>query len=444
MQNQNEIIIITAAGGKTWLKERFMPSSWVRMFGEGLIGDYAKKMDTLRDVDDRIHEWTKDLGALTKEMRQALRGSRFIDVAILLGRLNKKLKNVHEAGKEVKKIEEGALRDFERKHDLNIPDDILGTESESGLTTEAGFLSDLKRKWIAKKFETAQKQKRTIALNSLVDRAERLAKSVRSHVNNLGTARASGDIGRYVDHLKQISLEQKEFQSMFVPIYNLYLKPVVDEAIRERKDLELEKEEFLKKNKSEEEARLAELGLNVPAEEKPTEEKAVSEDEMGPVIRVKPPVGLGERIAPVELEAPEVGVESETLSEVLPVEHRPSAFSVHGPSEHKPEAFQGIPTKITPELALPPVSIEEKKKRTSRKKAPPTTPAVPTTADMEMNKIITKHNHAKFIMELVKASEQEDPYLLAAMLSKYAEQIEDEDLQKSLELLAISEGILDV
>lgn len=437
MQNQNEIIIITAAGGKTWLKERFMPSSWTRMFGEGLIGDYARKMDTLRDVDDRIHDWTKDLGSLVKEMRQALRGNRFVDVAILLGQLNKKLKNVHEAGKEVKKIEESALKDFERKHDLDIPDDILGMES-GGLTTEAGFLSDLKRKWIAKKFENAQKEKRKLALNSLVDKAERLAKSVRSHVNNLGTARAAGDIGRYVDYLKQISLEQKEFQSMFVPIYNLYLKPVVDQAIRERK----EQEEFLEKNKSEEEARLSELGLK----EAPTvsEESAPSaEPEMGPVIRVKPPVGLGERVAPMEAEAPEVGGESETLPASMPVQHNPSAFTMHGPVEHKPEAFQGIPQASAPELALPPVSLpEEKKKRTSRKKAPPAAPPE-TTADMEMNEILIKHNHSKFVMELVKIADNDDPYLMAAMLAKYAEQIEDTDLEKSLQLLAISEGILD-
>lgn len=442
MQNQNEIIVITAAGGKTWLKERFMPSSWTRMFGEGLIGDYAKKMDTLRDVDDRIHEWTKDLGQLTREMRQALRGNRFIDVAILLGQLNKKLKNVHEAGKDVKKIEESALKDFERKHDLDIPDDILGTEN-SGLTTEAGFLSDLKRKWIAKKFENAHKQKRKLALNSLVDRAERLAKSVKSHVNNLGTARAAGDIGRYVDYLKQISLEQKEFQSMFVPIYNLYLKPVVDEAIRDREAQKLEQEEFLKKNKSEEDARLAELGLGAPSEV--SEEKA-PEGEMGPVIRVKPPVGLGERLAPAEPEAPEVGGESETVpasTPVLPVQHNPSAFTMHGPTEHRPEAFQGMaPPTAAPELSLPPVNVvEEKKKRTSKKKAPAAPPE--TTADFEMEQIIVKHNHANFVMELLKAAEQDDPYLLAAMLSKYAEQIEDVDLQKSLELLAISEGILD-
>lgn len=51
--------------------------------------------------------------------------------------------------------------------------------------------------------------------------------------------------------------------------------------------------------------------------------------------------------------------------------------------------------------------------------------------------------HKKFIKALTKAAKHDDPKLLALMLLKYAEFIEDKELDNSLKLTAIAEGILD-
>lgn len=52
-------------------------------------------------------------------------------------------------------------------------------------------------------------------------------------------------------------------------------------------------------------------------------------------------------------------------------------------------------------------------------------------------------SHQNFYNELVKASSVNDPYLLATMLVRYSSQIEDDDFDTSMKLLAIAEGILD-
>lgn len=52
-------------------------------------------------------------------------------------------------------------------------------------------------------------------------------------------------------------------------------------------------------------------------------------------------------------------------------------------------------------------------------------------------------SHQNFYNELVKAASINDPYLLATMLVRYSSQIEDDDFDTSMKLLAIAEGILD-
>jgi len=55
---------------------------------------------------------------------------------------------------------------------------------------------------------------------------------------------------------------------------------------------------------------------------------------------------------------------------------------------------------------------------------------------------LIKVQHTKFVEELKKAASNDDPYILAAMVCKYSEHIEDIDPESSLKLIAIAEGIL--
>lgn len=61
----------------------------------------------------------------------------------------------------------------------------------------------------------------------------------------------------------------------------------------------------------------------------------------------------------------------------------------------------------------------------------------------ELKRAMLRLQHARFVEELKKAATSfNNPYLLAAMLAKYSGQIDDGDLDASLKLIAVAEGIL--
>ena len=69
-------------------------------------------------------------------------------------------------------------------------------------------------------------------------------------------------------------------------------------------------------------------------------------------------------------------------------------------------------------------------------------PARQRAKKSDVDEAMLKTSHAHFYDELEKAAKVSDPYLLAAMILKYSEQIDDVDPEKSMELLSIAEGIL--
>jgi hypothetical protein len=60
-----------------------------------------------------------------------------------------------------------------------------------------------------------------------------------------------------------------------------------------------------------------------------------------------------------------------------------------------------------------------------------------------MKQAMLQLQHVKFVDELKKASSMNDPYLLAAMIAKYSGQIDEEDNEASLKLIAVVEGIVE-
>lgn len=62
--------------------------------------------------------------------------------------------------------------------------------------------------------------------------------------------------------------------------------------------------------------------------------------------------------------------------------------------------------------------------------------------DAGLESLLLKKSHVEFYGELEKAAKLEDPYLLAMMLSKYSEQIDERDPETSEELLTLAEVII--
>jgi len=373
MKNNQDIIIITADGTSSWMRERFTPGSWVRMFSEGLIGSYKDKMEVLRRVDNGVAVWLKDLDGLVKEMKEASKNSRYIDVAIILSKIDKRLLAVREAGKEIKQLTDAEIAPFDLEHKKDLSNEKLF--ADDGLSSEAGMFGDMKRRFVADRLETQVRAERKMAINSLVDKTQQLVNSIKEKYSDLGKARAKGDIKGYIDTLANISISQREFQQYFTPVYKKYLQPLVDRAQEERRMLQ---EENLKKQE--------------------TKEMVAKEFD----------------------KKPEEGILPEAKSPALNLNQ----------TWQKPEQVSNwiLDKKETPVAQAP------KKPASPRKpKAPKPIPA----AEEEI-----KASNANFISELIKASSLNDPYILSNMLVRYAEKIEDIDLDKSLKLLAIAEGIL--
>jgi hypothetical protein len=464
---QQDIIIITAAGRKTWLREKLTPSAWIRMFGEGVMGGYKEKMEVLRRVDDAIFEWLKDLHKFSKEMRRAAKAARYIDVAILLSKINGRLQAVKDTAPSVKKLTEEETLPFELHHKEELPSGALfADDSDDEMVSQANFSNwmgktDWGRNWIAKRLENQVRADRRKAVDELVTRTEQVVSNVQAKLEELSKARAAGNIGAYVSALNDISREQAAFKSFFEPIYKKNLEPLVQKAMEAKQEADK-----LEKQKAEEEAdtkSLVEKTVKEMNEPKTPQHQSVQKNVTNaPNVklpdaprRVKGPGDLLK--APEGITAPDPIVPATVVDEpIIPPEgHKPEAFVgpgqvVHDIPEPNPKAFQTAKPFEQSPIYEQPWEIDQETLKTNvppvkkiRKRAPPAPEGAGATASSHIKNIILKTSHQDFVNELVKASNSDDPYLLASMLIRYAGMIEDDDLEKSLQLLAVAEGIID-
>lgn len=219
-------LILHAADKKTWLRERLTPGGIQRWLGEKFISDYKTKMDTLRSVDDQIASWAVELKDLSKKMRGALKSSRLVDLALLLNLVNKKLISIESEGQKIQRLKDEAVREFELQHEMELPESSFLPQKKS-----AGWLEDKKREWVRKKFDDEKRKKRFLALQEIVSLAEQTVEKVESAVKLLHVLRAKGEIGKYLEGLKTISLLQKAFQTKFFAVYSEYLEEFVNQAL---------------------------------------------------------------------------------------------------------------------------------------------------------------------------------------------------------------------
>ncbi len=504
---KNNIIIITAKRGG-WFKEYFTPGSWQRMLGEGLIGDYKSKMEVLREVDDQIYDWARDLKNIVKQMRKALNANRLVDFALWIGELNLRLSNIKNESGKVEQIAEDALRQFEQETEFYADD---------GMVSEAGWLSDFKRNWVAKKFQTEQRKQRAKELAGILSAAEKVVNKVMDSVDALGDARSEGDIGKYTSVLKSISNEQDKFVNFFLPIYNKHLKSMVDEVVQDKTqhyEFSQRAEQALETARVQEdaeEAKSEEVSKSVPVEAPISVESPAVEHDPSKFVGMhgfpesKPENFVGPdtsewgapsnkeeellTINPLEPSEPKRKRKYTRKSKTKPVEVNPSAFVgvndklpesdltvnesdivVESPALETPSEFQSYvsdwekgPTTwedggktMTEQQWQAKQRAGEKAKETMRAKKnklivdeispeglgemPEVKKPEAATIEAELTNALLKKAHEDFINSLKYASH--DPYLMAVMMIKYAERIEDLDLEASDKLVALAEEII--
>ena len=457
MNQQNEISLIMkeAAGAKTWLREKLSPTRWI---GEGLIGDYKEKMEVLRYVDDQIYEWMDDIDDRYKAMQAALKGNRLVDLALLLADFNGKLKQVNRAGKEIEQLSQEALTEFDvgEKDEFGnqtgyssqfTPEQIEEAfKADDGIVSEAGYISDLKRKWVAKKLQDEARKNRSAALNKFLANLKVLIGRVKISLDKMSQFRSAGDIGKYTDQLRVIEKEQKNFEGQFFPIYNKYLKPLVDRVIAQEKARNKENDELL-------------------AEQEPTNEE--SEEIQRTTIPGEPiPEALKAGPPPLPPEVPNLEqedidqsiIENEAKSDFeekpkkTPKEKAPKSIPPLAVSEEAPKLDRRVirspaDLKVEPEETPKPAKPSKKKKpqpipEAQEQKPAETKPEEPKKESSSVEIAIQKRANANFIHELAKASSTDNPMLIVRMILKYAEDIEDSQPENSIALTELAEQIL--
>ena len=377
--NQSFPLIVLAAGtGSRW-RRIFHPGSWVNRGGEALIPEYANKMDVLRNADDEIANWINDLDGLVTSAKKALDQSRLMDVAIYLGRINKRFKSIQEAGKNVEEVQKQSLKEFDTESkELSSEDAIL--EVNDG-QNKVAFLGDWYQDWKRRFFsdrllDDKFRLERNRAIKAIIVKATQIVAQVKNLSKQLGHARDLGKIGMYISILKKISNLQIQFYKEYKPVYNEYLKEMVEEVINQPN-----------KNTSSEEHFSNELGAEIPNPEK---NKKISD--------------LGALEIPAEAEVEE-----------KPLEPAP------------------------PPPPPPPAPARVRSKRRPPSTPAQTNPA-PAETETETEKNKTSQ---LFISELKKASELNDKIAMQGMLLAYAESIENTDPETGLKLIAIAESLND-
>lgn len=444
----DDILIITAARPKPWVREKFSPSYWARMFGESLVYDYKDKMDQLRRIDDQIYDWTKEIAGILKEIMNVRKAvgkndpTRFVDIAILLGQLNKKFIQIKEVAGHLEDISEEARKELEQKYQLELPENsehiysLTPAEREElfQYKKEASVKDFLGKSLFYERLSRKQDKKRKDAVLKIVDQAADTVAFVRAKLKDLGSARSAGRIGEYIDILRDIGKRQELFQTKFLKVYNDFLKEPVEIALQKTKDekvqVEKERQELAQPDKDKLKDYLAEKDeLEKAKQDWQAEQKAIKE---------APPKTV--------LQEPAFTEPEKTPSFQLDVSEQPKPKSVY--EVHTNDLIPSEPAKTNKEpktqqsVNIENVDLEGK----------PNSPILEELDKEEKEAPIqfsgkglipVKIQNRKFLTELKKLAEQDNPYLIAKAILEYSEQLEDKDQETSLRLLSIVEGLIE-
>lgn len=396
--------------GRRYLSE-ISPSRWV---AEQAFPGYKEQMVVLRQVDDQIKEWTKDLSDALDRAQDAKKYGKPLDVLFWLGQINNRLKLVSNKKKDLAAVQEEPFEEYFGETEYGIPDDYFQTGENK--IVEAGVVQDVKR-WVGTRKLRELHRKRFLeqerALVKLLNLAKSTVNRTYSLLNEMSKARGSGDIDNYIKLLEKVSEQQGRFENEFQSIYERNFVDMVS-RIKERKKQEEERATKIKEEAEQrEKERLERAGLTateIAPQPVPITETIPSTVQMEP-----------------SKEVPSLDIPTPTVKEREP--ESSVIFDVSAPSSQDLPISSVPDTTVDEDEEFGPITLADPTVRSPRYAT-------------QMGQIIIKMNHARFYDELKKASTKNDPYLLAAMMLKYSEMIDEVDPQTSLELLSVAEGIL--
>jgi hypothetical protein len=403
-----------------------------RWLGEKAVSTYKDKMNVLREVDDKIYDWTTDLDDILKKIKKAFKSRRIIDVAILFAQIDKRLRQVEEEGKNIENLYESELEDFEDKYEEDL--DLLKEWYEQyggGKTSTAGWLEDLGRKYVSRRMERATTKERNIAIQNLIGMTSSVIANVQTLVDELGDHRNAGKIGEYLSTLKKIEVEQQKFQSGtgtkpgFKDVYEAYLKGPVEEVL-EKNQTQID---ALRKKKEEEAAEKAEESSTTqPMPEVEGVPPTVDDPDVPPVQEEPPPAPEPQTTETIPEEP------AQPKESPIPLTRQKQEEAPIPLTRQKQEPQEPQETLVSEEAEEGGGEEEEESGGTVQHFVGP------GGVDLEG---IRRGSHAEFIDKLTKCAEKNDPQELVKMLLSYANELDDAgNVEDSLKLMTIAEGVI--
>lgn len=386
---------------RRWVSENLAPGRWI---AEQVSPEYSQQMDVLREVHNQVENWTKDLSNALDRAQDARKLGKPLDAIFWLGQINNRLKLVADEKNKLQDVQEKHLERYFEEHEEGIPEDYFETGSHK--IVEAGVLDDLGRQMTTWKFQRAHRlrlREQDLALKKLLDLAKTTVNRTYTFLREMSKALGSGDISHYLILLNKVGEQQSKFETEFRVVYDRYFASIVSK-IKEKDKTEKERVVKIKEEAEQRERERLEREKNIPA----STSLPITAPMTAPPV---PEPTISEQATTIPL-AP-IPLPSSTI------------LDLSSPSSQDLPAVSSEPSTIIEAEPLTELS-----------------PSTVRSAMTELQRIIIKTNHEKFYKELEKSAIQQDPYLLAAMMLKYSEMIDELDPQKSLELLAIAEGIL--
>lgn len=427
-------------------------TAFSRMIGERMFDSYREQMEKLRDTDEAIRSWTNDLdNCLDKALEASSKGKMF-DSILWLSQINSRLKLVSQTKDQLSSLRDEQLEEFYGDRDHPLANDYFHADPKQIIDPDekyatAGLMDDLGR-WVTKrKLDTMYRRRlaeQKTALRSLLTSAKSTVNQIDSLLSRMGKARANGNIEIYINDLTKISALQEKFEGTFRELYDKHFKEMI-KRIRQKEVKKIEQPRSLE-TITQPTVQPKEPMVELPSIMEPNDSMYSEKIEMGkgigptgtvpsapiattPLWQLTPPTEADLVTKPKDVEKP-IPVAKEQL---------PLDFDVKIQNNDPIMTMEGVPTESIPTTKKP-----STKKPAIKKTTPKKNEAKPkeSSEEMEINKMMLRSSHRKFYEELQKATSTNDPKLLALMMLKYSEQIDELDSEKSLELIAIAEGIL--
>lgn len=213
-----ELILIDNEGN--WVKEARMgwwgrvkeKANVGRRMSETFMSEYGERMKELRETDDRVRIWVKDLEDKVDEAKTLANKFLYLDAIDSLYEIKNALYFTAKEGKKLKDISD---KQFVRNISVGDRPGRNYLQYDEGRLKEAGMFSDMMARRQMRKIYGPRFKQYDAAIKKLIASAETTVQAVQDELDKMESFRIGGKIEPYLASMQQISRLQMRFAGTF-------------------------------------------------------------------------------------------------------------------------------------------------------------------------------------------------------------------------------------